>query len=103
MQSRSEMIPRLLQAIEHIKLGVTKIKVIVLEATDEEESPGTDIFVHAAAVEEGEQAIQTNVNTIVDAKPKVKPTKQEQILEARCLAKAWAKSLETEKNQPNPK
>jgi hypothetical protein len=39
----------------------------------------------------------------VDAKPKVKPTKWEQILEAWHLVKAWAESLETEKNQTNPK
>jgi hypothetical protein len=69
------MISRLLQAIEHIELEVAELKAIVLEAINEEESLGTDIFVHAAAVEEGEQAIQTDINTIVDAKPKVKPTK----------------------------
>ena len=104
MHSKSETISRLLQAIECIELEVAELKVIVLKMITEE-TLEADIFIQAAAVVGGDQAILVDMETIEDAKPKAKPSKRECILEAQRLAKAWVESLERDKKrkQTGPK
>lgn len=92
MRGRNQTVAHIFETIESLKLEIALLKALVQQAISEEEI-GQEILVDAAYCEDIEQEILVDAEIVEDTKPRAKPTKKEQRLEARRRAQDWAKSL----------